>query len=101
MTREEILNMPAGREMDALIAEKVIDPDWVKLKNLCPHYSTDIAAAWELVEKMKYFTLYRGDGYWECEYSGQYLESIDAETAPLAICRAALLAVIESDGGNE
>ncbi len=77
MTREEIMNMPAGREMDKIIAEKVFGLEiretekWVKscvpsklrqpdykvsiisagglpLKN----YSTDMTAAWDIVKKL-------------------------------------------------
>jgi hypothetical protein len=97
MTREEILNMPAGREMDALIAERVFktteDDDWGSDGLLS--FSTDIAAAWQVVEKLKpnypLLDMYCigdwassfGDGEWGYGY---------AETAPLAICRAALIA---------
>lgn len=65
MTRDEIPNMPAGRELDALVAEKVMggkllfppphnavykNGTWVRgLLNW--HPSTDIAAAWEVNEK--------------------------------------------------
>ena len=40
MTREEILNMPAGREMDALIAERV----WGIVSN--PHTLSDSQEVW-------------------------------------------------------
>lgn len=62
--------MNAGRELDALIAEKVMGWTWneftawspsgsrnaIQFKNdlsWLPYYSTDIAAAWEVVEKIK------------------------------------------------
>jgi hypothetical protein len=61
---------------------------------ICPRYSADIAAAWKVVEKMKWFCLQRSHGYWVCEYDdGKYIKTVDADTAPLAICRASLLAV--------
>ena len=44
MTRDEILIMAAGREIDALIAEKVMG--WK------PDISEVIAQAWGLVEKL-------------------------------------------------
>jgi hypothetical protein len=64
MTKEEILNMPAGREMDALVAEKVFGykinwdggvwyigiPEPVKI---IPSYSTSISAAIESEEKIR------------------------------------------------
>jgi hypothetical protein len=101
MTHEEILNMPAGREMDALIAEKVMG---VKLFCFCP--STDIAAAWQVVD---YFAKKYGDvclemvlvenetltGQEWCVSLRLDADIALADTAPLAICRAALLAVKE------
>lgn len=59
MTREEIMAMPAGRELDALVAEKVIGWRRIELHETwrspsgetTPHfpaYSTDIAAAYEM-----------------------------------------------------
>jgi hypothetical protein len=138
--------MEAGRELDALIAEKVmgIDPtaddqllydkryltkydakrilagetsvgivlsndksfnDVVKFLPGCPHYSTDIAAAWQVVEKMEQRLdlcwLGPGDvwvavlGNGEEDY--QYGDAM-APTAPLAICRAALKAIGEDNG---
>jgi hypothetical protein len=116
--------MPAGLDLDRLIAEKVMgwsvngvtaysptgsandaSRDW------CPHYSTEIAAAWEVVEKVlklleswngsndisiyakledgKFFygaaISETGSGYGCVEYG---------DTAPLAICREALKLVM-------
>lgn len=135
MTHEEIDAMPAGREMDALVAEKVMEwstwydnrvelypPEgseenrgrWTKrggilMPALIPSYSTSIADAWLVVEKIKgssdqdLFTIQQEDmhpGLWEAgwmeylPYEGGYLKlSSVAATAPLAICRAALKAV--------
>jgi ABA sandwich protein len=127
LTRDEILNMPAGREMDILM----IDIVGGELIDKAIHYdasmgiryaiqddgvwrfqpglawlwspSTDIAAAWEVVKKMP-------DGFelrlhqhklireaWQAEFHEPGTENfmVLAATAPLAICRAALLAVLE------
>lgn len=121
--------MPAGRELDALVAEKVMGwtacdaneayPRWMhgdpgdefaeagRGRGCAPlttawrvpysRYSTDIAAAWEVVEKV------RGDrdvwlqwdsetSIWGCQFFSGGHECF-ADTAPLAICRAALKAV--------
>ena len=114
MTRNEILQMPAGREMDLLVAIRLMGEDASLLKvnredsyfeNHLPRYSTDIAAAWEVVEKMQSFDL-------EMEYPGEWRASamlagsdwgqtISDQTAPLAICRAALLAVMEAEPSPE
>lgn len=105
--------------MDALIAERVFgwswegeyltpprshrcgvwrDGDTLVFTDVLPHYSTDIAAAWLVVEKL------RADGCdfdmrivatWTANFGldmGLLSFSADAETAPLAICLAALLA---------
>ena len=114
--------MEAGRELDALVAEKVmgwtrddrgawVPPGCRPLRNGyyterpgC--YSTDIAAAWRVVEAMRVAGWYTKveDGHdgppsenprgWHCRVSRAYdwFEGW-ADTAPLAICRAALAAV--------
>ena len=158
MNREEILNMPAGREMDVLVATEVMgwkawlekrgeytyiiyqkpnerEPwfrsrDWQSLKEKYepftgeydPHKhidtldyfkpSTDISAAWGVVEKFRRGDINNGmvaccmelvlsDGFepndWSCAFFSPLLKFTDAvaNSAPLAICRAALLAVME------
>jgi len=111
--------MPAGREMDALVAEKVMGfeipanlrnsvnwgggpPILVDGKSLdIPHYSTDLTDAWEVVEKMGNYLFACGrndNGMWEaCFFSvnsgiGKLSEG-HGDTAPSAICRAALKAL--------
>jgi len=126
MTREEILNMPAGRKMDALIAYEVFEimpfkqpsgpyfmDDYQEEKEV-PHYSTDIAAAWEVFEWLaKHSTdtairndvvIGKDDQGWSVSVwwfkdikSSHTVEGIYANTAPLAICRATLLAVMENE----
>jgi hypothetical protein len=76
VTRDEIVNMPAGREMDVTVGYHVMD--LVAPPELYPPYSTDIAAAWQVWLKVM------------DKMPGLY---ITAHTAPLAICRAALLIV--------
>jgi hypothetical protein len=137
MTEAEIREMPAGPEMDALVAELVMG--WRPYENgrqYCDlscglpadrdvddfiHYScsyeipddwspsTDIAAAWLVVEKItarnppfhespEWGLELRqiGDG-WGVRLYGSHVPMLEAEadTAPLAICRAALLTTVE------
>ena len=130
MTKDEILNIPAGREMDTLVAEKVMgfrvegnivwfpDGDFSYLvPDLGGHWSpsTDIAAAWEVVERIREkqteirirgMEWYDGGG-WIVEIMDilskkvQYKSYVEV-TGPkrgipnvcLAICRAGLLAVL-------
>ncbi len=118
METDYIDNMPASTEMDALIAEKVMGLTITK-KNLFDEpgifviydigasiacyspkkYSSNISAAWEVVEKSVDFELSRtvwSPHGWEC---GIRLDKEDStiwskgDTASLAICRAALKAI--------
>ncbi len=119
--------MPAGRELDALIAEKVMDynrHEWNALygtqltdyclkcgitkgrsetiasdKDFCkhdpPHYSADIAAAWQVVEKLGLIVgreiLSIPNSKWIVLNTWADIDiRAVAETAPLAICRAGL-----------
>ncbi len=144
--------MEAGRELDALIAEKVMGWRWFRFLNKCylipprntetgfdpahvlshwdgegkegtpdlewttlssypnfrlRHYSTDIAAAWEVVEKVQAngWTFHVDDvgfnngieGKWrvlltEAETGDKHVFA-DGDTAPHAICLAALKAM--------
>ena len=119
LTDEEIDSLQAGRVLDALIHKHIFDfdnidlyegiwpenrtnqypgteNDWVK--DSVPHYSTDISAAWEVIEKVKitwpYFIIgpHSSGGWllsdsWSDETSQHH---ILADTVSLAICRAAL-----------
>jgi len=144
MTRDEILSMKPGRELDALVAEKLmgwrkktfpgggggftawVDENERVMKLIsnstmsetcyrCDYFrpSTDIAAAWEVLEKIGGFTLVPAGrnihgkiSFW---YAGKkYIDGNKVyevndvgnpttgcgETAPEAICKAALLAVM-------
>ena len=137
--------MKAGRELDALVAEKVmglvltcpVDPRFdhsvgtnkdgsSAKRNFCrwpdgrehwiPFFSTDIADAWQVVEKLagdgdehpaciqkglpafgdhatpfEVYKNYAGYPGWTC-YFADYEVCAHADTAPLAICKAALKA---------
>lgn len=130
----DIDSLPAGRKLNGLVAEKVMEwrtdydsyHDWQEMDEACladvrftrpgsmftgeqsiadiSDYSTDIAAAWLVVEAMLQHNGRMGiitgiDGYrvsfFDIQWHGRPYsvgEAI-AETAPLAICRAALKAV--------
>lgn len=104
MTLSDALKLPAGRELDAVVCEHLgyelsqrgghyrIKPDnWTPV----PNYSTDLSAAWTLVEKLR-----EKWGVCRIEVSVKYahVEFCQpshevqgmAETLPLAIARAAL-----------
>ena len=115
----DIDKLEAGPELDALVAEKVMgwrmirnDPllshtGWIdgdgrkRTRYDPPPYSTDIAAAWEVLEKFPWFRIdnrgdYEGNQAFMVELSDDAKNlsgKMWAPTAPLAICRAALRAV--------
>ncbi len=127
LTRDEILALPAGRELDALLAEHVmgwgqVQPDcyvhdgkdWCGTdpngggyygdtgRKIVPHFSSDIAAAWQVVERLRLdwseFHLSRGPRGWSCLLADSltrrpHIEVCNCDAASLAVCRAALLAV--------
>ena len=111
--------MKAGRELDALVAIAVFGAkhsgtstaEWMHFPTtgpyadcdceghmeaqVCPRYSTNIADAWEVVEKADLWSLYGsiGDGpYRACIQFEDREGLMTADTAPLAICLAALKA---------
>jgi hypothetical protein len=120
--------MKAGRDLDALVAEKVMgmnqfphEPlDSMGMCHRCfrpaglgdalpkscdpPHYSTDITAAWEVVEKLdllgewelwRHTDPYTKEPKWivgRADYEQGETYAV-ADTAPLVLCLAALKAV--------
>ncbi|MDR4470427.1 MAG: hypothetical protein MRJ68_19375 [Nitrospira sp.] len=104
-----------GRELDALVAQKVMksfvpagshpqlhDDAWVDRGDFVwepPSYSTSIDAAWQVVERVTEsckFNLSMGmfGLYWNAAfYIGTSFETVTATTAPHAICLAALKTV--------
>ena len=135
MTKEEILAMEAGERLSELVAERIMkecyhqhweDKKWSIFCRKCGEstfyhqhsqaYSTDISAAWKVVEKMV------GGGYAFCfdwasgkiatvircifEENFSKAESEESEwtegkAAPEAICKAALLAQLEAGNRSE
>ena len=102
MNQDEILNMPAGIEMDALVATKImgidVKHDW-HWKHTTKNYSDDMNAAWEVLAKLN-LTDFCIEKVGEHYCVNLTIESACGETAPLAICRAALLAVVPANIGG-
>lgn len=104
--------MNPGCALDALVAEKVMgwkstgmlelsvtdEEPWLD-ENQCekwctPKYSTDIAAAWKVVEKFSSrFSMSRDALGWHANMTPFVGGDCIADTAPHAICLAALKAV--------
>jgi hypothetical protein len=122
MNQTEIDKMEAGREMDALVAEKVlgckvenpngfykcgcgetcryphaIDDREGQLYGGLLYFSTDISAAWKLCENFPGYGVACSRGTCICRIyltDDRSSASVgEADTVPLAICRAALKAV--------
>lgn len=100
MTREEILTMKPGRVLDMRVAQFVIGGSWI---DDVPDFSTRLSAAWEVVEKFPIIKITRveifeGNYYHAVEISANTETDsplrVEAKTAPEAICKAALLAVL-------
>jgi len=94
-TIDEINKMPAGREMNVLIAKHVLELEKYVIDNIDDYvdmnFSTDMNDAFDVVEKfssMKLFK-YKWGKEWRCYFGVTGV----GDTAPLAICRAALLVV--------
>jgi uncharacterized protein YjaG (DUF416 family) len=125
VNKEEILAMEAGRELDAAVAETVFgwydislmtnsSNNFTNYQGFSPgihsrrkikNYSTDISAAWEVAEKFQTYQVTKThqvnlpngleDMYRAIVKANKFVAY--ARTAPLAICRAALLAVMEEN----
>ena len=129
MTKEEILAMEVGRELNIRVAEDVMECKFIEDKILgdtesCKllesetkvpslagnyygplrHYSQDNSVAQEVVNKLKNncdarveFNYHTGN--WEAEFSdlesGLSFGTVSALDAPEAICKAALLAILQ------
>jgi hypothetical protein len=131
LTLEQIANMEAGRKMDDIIAETIMG---LKLGSdvttpatmsrmgripglthqlISPNYSTNIADAWQVIQKLDYKTveIWWNDSacWWEvrldpkrrvpedCRFKAISESDDDKnpyEELPLAICRAALLTTL-------
>jgi len=127
LSRDEIQAMKAGREMDALIGRAFGVEKWCPehqdgfdapcfcdrgpphtwhIREALPRFSTDIAAAWQVVKKLSddigpvsvCWGIYGPEGN-KASVMSMFGPDPGAvgETAPLAICRYALLATMESE----
>lgn len=108
------------RELDAEVAEKVMGykkirkdfwsfKTWKDGEFMCessgilPCFSTSISDAWTVVEKFSQFELWKDkDGEWSCRMVRGKTDHghSHADTAPMAICRAALKAMEKPKQGD-
>ena len=112
MRRSDIDKMDAGEKMDKLISLRIVSKQlpastWRNGRTVfmemvndelrdIPSYSTDIKAAWEVMEALPSPAVWKTYDKWECLLDAHYGCAIE-DTAPLAICRAALLSLCEEE----
>jgi len=94
MTRDEVLSMNPGRKLDALVETVVMK----RFSSPSPR-SRNVASAWEVVEKLRddYNTLidiFVEDNSYIVFWENKCIES---ESITEAICKAALLAVMDGE----
>ncbi|MBA7499340.1 hypothetical protein ES704_02080 [subsurface metagenome] len=94
MTKEEILAMKAGRELDVLVSAKVMEH---RMEHRIEKYSTDISAAWLVVEKLSNLIFDLRKVYQNTDWCASFEGNVaEGKKAPEAICKAALLAKLEA-----
>jgi len=111
VTREEILELPAGIKMNQLIWWKIFDMIPTPPNNdmlLLPDYSGDISATFQVIQKLRamrynvrveFHKTYTQVSLWSMEMTeyGPHPISCHAETVYLAVCHAALLLSLTLD----
>lgn len=114
-TRDQILALPAGRALDALVAERIFSRHRADFPGVngeshfwtaVERYSTEIAAVWDVVECLqdRMFTLHLRTfkrNRWELATASFRREGENGDEAvlcstPHAICIAALLTTLEN-----
>ena len=104
----ESITVASLRELDALVAERVLG-QIVYWDKAIPEYSKDIAAAWEIAQKLGIALIPQSSGdsfrWFACDiesvlYRGESIEvyekndsGVSGDSAPLAICLAALSSI--------
>ncbi|GAH60699.1 unnamed protein product [marine sediment metagenome] len=110
MTKEEILAMGAGVEMDTAVHQEVMCRKEPSLIHPLPEYSEDISATWQILKRLReeYWCIEVriADGCWvimELLRTPPIKVEVNAgtpfEKLPEAICKAALLAKLEAGNG--
>jgi hypothetical protein len=117
LSKEQILGEPTGKQMDIWVAEYVMGYDLtgkkpdlpIRFVGTPPNYSEDISFAWEVVLALskpidgEYFQVTVCEkpyiqGAFCARWSRGHLQQVAfADSAPLAICRAALLAKLAEE----
>lgn len=114
MNNKEILKMKPGRELDLLVDQMVMGKKYPGIRGFVtskkavdnatkvPHYSTNVYFAERVLEKIKdkYPIILQGTDYWECQVflpTGTTVSSKLNDSLSLAVCKVALLTVLEEE----
>ncbi len=91
VNRDEILAMKVGHEFDSLIAREIFGVGEIKRNQRIKAYSTDIQFAGEIIEQLLMSNLTKN-------FYKLLAELSPGRAFPESICKAALLAKLESQG---
>ncbi len=115
LTKDDILKMEASLEFDKLMAEIVMednlelyDDEVDDIYQISPlPYSSKIVASWRAVERLEpkfRFQIRKLSDQWEAIFvkNGSWADVYYgfAKTAPEAICKAAIIAILEQGDSN-
>lgn len=97
--RDQLLNYEANDDGDYFPCVVYTHPEYEDMEGL-PSYSSLIDAAWRVAEKLADFELRHEEGQYRVGCLTREYGTVWAtgETAPLAICRLALLATLPPEG---
>lgn len=100
MNKQEILSFKPGKDLDLLIAEKVLNLDIGSMEGLQGNYSTDTGKIWTIVESIVkkgfIYTLSNSENKHVCAFDNINTHRrfiVHAETLIEAVCKAAILAM--------
>lgn len=100
MNKQEILNYKPGKDLDMLVAEKVLSINVKDKDQLQGNYSTDAKEIWTIVESIVkrgfIYTLSNSENKHVCAFDNLNTHRrfiVHAETLIEAVCKAAVLAM--------
>lgn len=102
MNKQEVLNLKPGKELDLLVAEKVLNIEFGENKEPNADYSTDPREIWRIIESLAdrgfIYTISNSDNKHTCSFDNLSTHRrfiVHADTLIEAVCKAAILAVEE------
>lgn len=107
MNKQEVLNLKPGKELDLLVAEKVLSIDGKCKDAFKGNYSTDSREIWTIIESIVkrgfIYTLSNSDNKHTCSFDNLDTHRrfiVHGDTIIEAACKAALLAVQDYNNQN-